>query len=123
MTLGLSRPRNGGREWQNLFLAIELHRNHLAYRVTNTRRPECKLLWLTGSNGELTLPFVQSYCYLEHIERGRWNARSEWDGRLMAHGCSIADVIGKVIRATYDKPTPWAVTDFPEATPDPLWWN
>jgi hypothetical protein len=126
MTLGLSRPRNGGIEWQNSFLAIELHRHQLAYRITpgtGIHKAQRKLLWLTGSNGELTLPFVQSYCILEHIERGRWHAVSEWDGRVMAHGCSITDVVGKVIRATYGKPTPWAVTDFPEATPDPLWWS
>jgi len=123
MTLGLSRPRNGGREWQNCFLAVELQRNHLAYKVTNTRHPERKLLWLTGSNSEMTLPFVDSYCYLEHVARGRWNAVNEWDGRAMAHGCSLVDVIGKVIHATYGRPAPWAVTDFPDATPDPLWWN
>jgi hypothetical protein len=113
MALGNARARNGGREWQASFLAIELRRNDLAYKVTNTRRADRKLLWLTGSNGELTLPFVQSYCYLEHVQRGRWQAVSEVDGRIMATGCSLIDVIGKTIRATYNVPTPWAATDFP----------
>lgn len=106
MSLGNTRAMNGGREWQNSFLAIELHRNQLAYRITLA--PGCvaerKLLWLTGSNSQLTLPFVESYCYLEHLGRGRWAATSEWDGRVMARGCSVTDVVGKVIKATYNVP-------------------
>ena len=104
MTLGTSRPHNGGIDWQNSFLAMELKRNDLAYKVTNTRRPDLKLLWLTGSNDKVTLPFVESYCHLEHVRNGRWVAVSEWDGKFMASGCSITDVVGKVIRATYNKP-------------------
>lgn len=113
MALGNSRPRNGGVEWQNCYLALELHRHQLAYRVTRVpgptrisapNRPERKLLWLTGSNAQLTLPFVESYCYLEHVRSGRWIAVSEWDGKFMAAGCSLTDVIGKTIRATYNKP-------------------
>ena len=123
MALGNSRPKNGGRDWQNSVLAIELTRNQLAYKVTGTRCSERKLLWLTGSNAELTLPFVQSYCSLEHIRRGRWNAVSAFDGRILATGCSLTDARGKVIRATYNVPTPWAVMDFPETVPDPLWWD
>ena len=126
MALGTSRPHNGGVDYQNGILTMELRRNQIAYRVTpvtGIHKDDHKVLWLTPSDGELTLPFVQSYCNLEHVTRGRWNAVSEWDGRVLATGCSLTDVIGKVIRATYGKPTPWAVTDFPEATPDPLWWN
>ena len=107
MTLGTSRPHNGGRDWQLSYLALELAKNQLAYKVTPVAGPSKayrRLLWLTPSNGHLTLPFVQSYCYLEHIDRGRWHAVSEWDGNVMARGCSVTDVIGKVIRATYNVP-------------------
>lgn len=123
MALGTSRPKNGGREWQNGVLAIELSRHQLAYQVTDTRHADRKLLWLTPSAAGLTLPLIQSYCCLEHVCRGRWLATSEFNGRVMAVGCSITDVIGKVIRATYNVPTPWGVADFPEANPDPLWWS
>lgn len=106
MSLGNTRAMNGGREWQNSFLAIELHRNQLAYRITPApgRVAERKLLWLTGSNAELTLPYVESYCYLEHVRKGHWIAISELDGKFMASGCSLTDVVGKTIRATYNVP-------------------
>ena len=89
MALGNSRPHNGGRDWQLGFLALELAKHQLAYKVTGTPRAERKLLWLTGHNAQVTLPFVQSYCYLEHVRSGRWVAVSEWDGRAMASGCSV----------------------------------
>ena len=112
MALGTSRPHNGGRDWQLGFLALELAKHQLAYKVTGTPRAERKLLWLTGHNAQVTLPFVQSYCYLEHVRSGRWVAVSEWDGRAMASGCSVTDVIGKVIRATYNVPR----SEWPEVT-------
>lgn len=111
MALGNSRPRNGGRDFQHGVLAMELARHQLIYRVTPTRRSAMKTLWFTGSNEEVTLPYVQSYCLLVHERRGRWKAVAHWDGRLLASGSSVVDVVGKVLRYVYGKPAPWPLDD------------
>lgn len=102
MALGLSRPRNWGKEAQQSALEIALLRRHVAFRTTKlrpladgTRR---LLLWLTPSRNGLTLPFTESCAELENIGRGRWQARHPVDGRLLAKGISERDVI----RATID---------------------
>jgi hypothetical protein len=57
------------------------------------------LLFLAGSNGLITLPFMQSCASLVHVRRGRWEAHHPFDGRLLASGVSERDVVRATIQA------------------------
>lgn len=74
MTLGLSRPRNYGREVQQSRLAIALQRGRVAYQVR--RRRGGATLSLAASDGTHTLPF-ESMAELANPRRGHWK-RGMW---------------------------------------------
>ena len=92
MALGTSHTRNWGKDAQGAMLAVVMRDKQVAYRVRGN------MLYLAGSNGEITLPF-SSVAMLENVSRGRWEAYHPFDGRLLAKGISQRDVI----RATIQK--------------------
>ena len=92
MALGTSHTRNGGKDAQGAMLTVVMRDRQVAYRVRGN------VLYLAGSNGEITLPF-SPVAMLENVQRGRWEARHPFDGRLLATGISRRDVI----RATIQK--------------------
>lgn len=73
-------------------LEMVMRDRQVAYRVRGN------ILYLAGSNEEITLPF-SSVAMLENVSRGRWEAYHPFDGRLLATGISRRDVI----RATIQK--------------------
>lgn len=95
MTLGTSRTRNWGKEDQQSALNIAMLRGKVAYQI----RGGC--LFLAGSNGQITLPFNQSCARLVNVRRGRWEARSHWDDRVLASGISGRDVVRATIKALW----------------------
>lgn len=99
MTLGVSRPRNYGKELQQALLAIACLRGKVAYKV-QTRHGRMELR-LAPSAGGLTLPFNYSVATLLHPRRGRWEARHPFDDRLLATGISQRDVIRATINAVW----------------------
>ena len=74
-------------------LSMALRRRSAAYQVRNG------YLYLAASKGDVTLPFNQSCAKLVNVKRGRWEACSPWDGRLLATGVSERDVV----RATIER--------------------
>lgn len=72
MTLGLSRPRNYGREVQASRLAIAMQRGRVAFKTGS--RCGVKTLFLAGSDGKFTLPF-DGVAELTNTRRGHWEAR------------------------------------------------
>lgn len=99
MTLGTSRPRNWGKEAQEIALSLLLERQRVAYRV----KPRGRLLelWLAPSNKGVTLPFVNTVASLVQVRRGRWIAEHPFDGRVLATGISQRDVIRAAIQAVW----------------------
>lgn len=105
MTLGMSRPRNWGKDSQQAALEIALLRRHVAFR-TSKLRPRADgtrrlALWLAPSRDGLTLPFAETCAELENVRRGLWEARHPFDGRLLAKGISERDVIRATIEAVW----------------------
>lgn len=94
MTLGTSRPRNWGIEQQSAALAIACKRGRVAYEV---RRCE---LWLHPSDNGIALR-GWSVARLENVRRGKWEAHSIQDGRVLATGVSQRDVIRATIEAVW----------------------
>ena len=92
MALGTSHTRNWGKDAQGAMLTVVMRDRQVTYRVRGN------VLYLAGSNGEITLPF-SSVAMLENVQRGRWEAYHPFDGRLLAKGISRRDVI----RATIQK--------------------
>lgn len=92
MALGTNHTRNWGKDAQGAMLTVIMRDRQVAYRVRGN------VLYLAGSNGEITLPF-SSVAMLENVQRGRWEAYHPFDGRLLAKGISRRDVI----RATIQK--------------------
>lgn len=105
MALGMSRARNWGVDQQRIALSLAVARKGVAYRVTPCRTAHGELrrcvLWLTPSKGGITLPFVESTAVLCNIRHGRWEARAEFDGRVLAKGISERDVIRATIEAVW----------------------
>ena len=95
MSLGTNHARNWGRDAQEAMLALVMHDRQVAYRVRGN------LLYLAGSNDEITLPF-SSVAMLENTTRGRWESRHVFDGRLLATGISRRDVIRATIQAVWN---------------------
>ena len=104
MALGTSRPRNWGKESQQIALDLLMLRNHVAYKTRpqgGTATLRKRSLWLTPSRDGTTLPFAESCCTLIHIRRGHWEARHPYDDRLLATGISERDVIRATILAVW----------------------
>lgn len=106
MALGTNRTRNWGKEAQECALALLLKRARVAYDVRPVRTPQGNdkrlFLWLTPSHNGLTLPFYQGSCAdLVNVRRGRWEARHPFDGRVVATGCSLCDVVRATIQAVW----------------------
>lgn len=106
MALGTSRTRNWGKEAQAGALAILLQRAKVAYKVCPLRpvSPGQRRvsLWLTPSHNGLTLPFYGGSCAeLVTVRRDRWEARHLWDGRVLASGCSLMDVVRATIQQVW----------------------
>lgn len=78
MALGTSRPRNWGKESQQIALEILMKRK----------------------NG-ITLPFIKSVASMVNTRRGRWESRHPFDDRVLATGVSERDVIRKTIQAVW----------------------
>lgn len=102
MALGTNKARNWGKDAQLAALNLALHSRKVAYRTLPMKSNDGmkrKALWLTPSAKGVTLPFTESAADLVNIDRGRWEARHPFDGRVMAKGVSERDVI----RATIEK--------------------
>lgn len=99
MSRGSSRPRNWGREAQASALAIAMLRGRVAYQIRQEGRGACRrpVLYLAPSHAGTTLPFTDSVADLVHVGRGRWEAPHRVDGRTLARGVSIADVVRATI--------------------------
>ena len=93
MALGTTRTRNWGKEDQEGALRMALQRKRLAYQVRKG------YLYLAPSNGQITLPFNESFACLRNVRRGQWQATSIQDGRLLARGRSERDVVRATIEA------------------------
>lgn len=91
MALGVTRTRNWGKEDQDGALRMALSRRAVAYQIRDGR------LYIARTNGDVTLPFNSSFACLKHVRRGRWEAESIFDGRLMATECSQRDVVRAAI--------------------------
>lgn len=108
MSLGNSRPRSYGVEQQLAMLALTLRHRKLTYRTTkaNPQQGEHQALelWVTGSNGDITLPFTGTCARLARRGRGKWIATHPWDGRQLACGISERDVVCKTVQALYPIP-------------------
>lgn len=103
MALGLARVRNWGREAQEGALALVLARSRLAYRVRPAGRGRARRerLFLAASFNGVTLPFTEAVADLGHKGRGRWEAQSLWDARVLATGVSRRDVIRATIQTVW----------------------
>lgn len=95
MALGTTRTRNWGKEAQQSALRMAMLRGKVAYQI----RRGC--LFLAASSGGITLPFNSSCAHLVNARRGRWEARSHWDDRLLASGTSQRDVVRATINALW----------------------
>ncbi|MDP2326074.1 MAG: hypothetical protein Q8N51_18890 [Gammaproteobacteria bacterium] len=87
-------------------LACLLAREHVAYQVRPITTPagdkKRLSLWLAASRNGVTLPFYQGSCAeLVNIRRGRWEAKHPFDGRTLATGCSLRDVVRATIQAVW----------------------
>lgn len=106
MALGTSRTRNWGKETQEAALACLLERVHVAYQVRPVKQPagtaKTLSLWLTPSRDGLTLPYCQGTCAnLVNTRRGHWEAHHPFDGRVLAKGISLRDVVRATIQAVW----------------------
>ncbi len=102
MSLGSSRPRNWGVDAQVAALALALQQKRVTYRVTSVNgQCERLILWLAASHDGMSLPFTDSVVELVHVRRGRWEARHQYDNRLLATGISRRDVIRAAIEAVW----------------------
>ena len=99
MTLGTSRPRNWGKESQQIALDMLIKRRRVAYRTQSAG--DHLTLWLTPSHGGITLPYTESVADLVNVRRGRWEARHPFDGRLLATGISLRDVVRATIQEVW----------------------
>lgn len=101
MSLGNSRPRNWGREAQLAGLAIAMKRGRVAYQIRQEGRGACRrpVLYLAPSHAGITLPFTDSVADLVHVARGKWEALHRFDGRVLARGVSVADVVRATIES------------------------
>lgn len=104
MTLGTSRPRSWGKEAQQIALDMALKRARVAYQTRPVERvlgeSRRYVLWLAPSHNGITLPFSFGSCAdLVNVRRGRWEARHPFDGRVLATGVSMRDVVRAVIPA------------------------
>ena len=95
MALGTNYARNWGRDAQAAALQVVMMDRQVAYRVRGN------MLYLAGSNEEITLPFC-SVAMLENVRRGRWEAHHPVSGRILASGVSRRDVIRATIQAVWN---------------------
>ena len=95
MALGTNHARNWGRDAQGAALQVIMMDRQVAYRVRGN------MLYLAGSNEEITLPF-SSVAMLENVSRGRWESHHPFDGRLLATGVSRRDVIRATIQKVWN---------------------
>lgn len=103
MSLGLSRPRNWGVDAQSAALFLALKKKRVNYHVTCVNGQSKRLkLWLASNHDGLQLPFTDSVAELVHVRRGRWEARHQFDNRLLAIGISRRDVIRATIEAAWN---------------------
>ena len=106
MALGNGRPRNWGKDFQQIALTSILKKRNVAYqtRPVRTSRKEKMLdLWLTPSRNGLTLPFYLGSCAtLTNTRRGRWEATHPVDGRILATGISLRDVVRATIQEVWN---------------------
>lgn len=101
MTLGTARARNWGKDAQLIALGMALKAARVAYQVRPVKSViggKRLALWLTPSHNGVTLPFSFGSCAdLVNIRRGRWEARHPFDGRVIATGVSVRDVVRAAI--------------------------
>lgn len=100
MALGNSRPRNWGKDSQEIALALLLKRNNLAYQLTPMPALDQKprmALKLAGRKGEVTTPFAETCAELVNVRRGVWKALHVVDGRTLAAGISLRDAVRRTI--------------------------
>lgn len=95
MALGTSRPRNWGKESQQIALEILMEHRNVAFKVKRG------VLFLAPSRNGVTLPFVESVASLLNTRRGRWEARHPFDDRVLATGVSERDVVRATIQAVW----------------------
>lgn len=99
MGKGVKKPRNWGKDEQEIALYMALKRCQVAYKVTKVRAGRNHALWLAPSKDDITLPFVESVAELVNVKRGRWVSTHPFDGRSLATGVSRRDVIRATIQA------------------------
>lgn len=103
MALGTRHVRNWGREAQQIALDLLLRREGVAYRLQPLKRfaRQRFALFLAPSRGGITLPFTESVADLVHVRRGRWEAWHPMDGRVLASGISVRDVVRATIKVVW----------------------
>lgn len=99
MALGNSKPRNWGKNDQEIALWSIMKRRKVAYKIVN--KNNVITLFLTPSNGDITLPFTDSVATLVNERRGLWIARHQFDDRILARGISQRDVIRATIEQVW----------------------
>ncbi len=102
MSLGSSRPRNWGREAQASALALVMKARNVVFEIRTEGKGSWrhKVLYLAASKGGTTLPFT-SVATLANVKRGQRQARHHYDGRLLATGVSLRDVVRATIEAAW----------------------
>jgi hypothetical protein len=93
MSLGNSRPRNWGKEQQEIALRMAMAHHKVAYQLRQG------YLYLANTDGVNTLPFNTSFATISHISRGKWESFNVQDGKRIATGCSLTDLLGRTIHA------------------------
>ena len=105
MSLGNSRTRNWGKDAQQVALDLQLAHSSVAYQLRPLKSQDGKRrlsLWLAPSRNGVTLPFVFGSCAdLVNTRRGSWAATHPFDGRILASGVSLRDVVRSAIRVVY----------------------
>jgi hypothetical protein len=91
MGIAIKNVRNWGVEQQRISLFLTLKRKRLVYKVIKND------LFVSPSYNGVTLPFCESVAYLVHIKRCHWESHHPLDGRRLARGCSLIDVIFRTI--------------------------
>lgn len=102
--LGTSRPHNRSAELEESALRWILLQKQVNFKLkAHKRETNVFNLWLNPDNHKgLSLPSNGTAAVLHHEGRGRWVARSLWDGKEIAVAQSKTEIIRKTIQKVWN---------------------
>ena len=110
MTLGTSRPRNGGIDQQAGMLAVACLRGKVCFRVRQrhgTRHVELAV----SRDGDTPLSAYERRGELVHVRRNVWEVRSYLSGRALARASTERNVIRHFIDERIPAPADTSTPD------------